>query len=209
MVRAVHRDGVPDELRRLRTRHTLRFQFGVDIPDGAYVRAWLPAEAEIEYTGAREISVVAPFMRDGDHLIRRANHPVFGEHRQKLVVRAVEILYACDEAVRIVAGYEPPDEPAVEVIPRFAVGHGATEAPRGMLYHRFAIDDEGTILDARIVPPTSQNQLAIEEDLRRVVEQYKELADDDLRLRCEQAIRNHDPCISCATHFLDLTVNRT
>ncbi|MGA2013516.1 MAG: Ni/Fe hydrogenase subunit alpha [Solirubrobacteraceae bacterium] len=126
-----------------------------------------------------------------------------------IVVRAVEILYACDEAVRIVAGYEPPDEPAVEVIPRFAVGHGATEAPRGMLYHRFAIDDEGTILDARIVPPTSQNQLAIEEDLRRVVEQYKELADDDLRLRCEQAIRNHDPCISCATHFLDLTVNRT
>ena len=88
------------------------------------------------------------------------------------------------------------------------VGHGATEAPRGLLYHRYEIDDDGTILDARIVPPTSQNQLAIEEDLRAVVERYLDLADDELRHRCEQAIRNHDPCISCATHFLELTVER-
>ena len=53
-----------------------------------------------------------------------------------------------------------------------AVGHGATEAPRGLLYHRYEIDDDGTILDARIVPPTSQNQRAIEEDLRAVVERH-------------------------------------
>ncbi len=128
---------------------------------------------------------------------------------QSIIVRAVEVLYAVDEALRIIDAYEPPDAPAVEVSPRFAVGHGATEAPRGMLYHRYAIDDEGTILDARIVPPTSQNQLAIEDDLRRVVNRYKDLPDEELRLRCEQAIRNHDPCISCATHFLDLTVKRT
>ena len=89
-----------------------------------------------------------------------------------------------------------------------AVGHGATEAPRGLLYHRYEIDDDGTILDARIVPPTSQNQRAIEEDLRAVVERHVDLPDDELTLRCEQAIRNHDPCISCATHFLDLTVER-
>ena len=95
LVRAVHRDGVPDELRRLRTRHTLRFQFVVDVPDGEHVRAWPRAEAEIESTGAREMSVVAAFMRDGDHLIRRANHPVFGEHRQKLVIRAVGLSDAC------------------------------------------------------------------------------------------------------------------
>ena len=75
-----------------------------------------------------------------------------------------------------------------------------------MLYHRYEIDDDGTILDARIVPPTSQNQLAIEEDLRAVVERDIDLPDDELRHRCEQAIRNHDPCISCATHFLELTV---
>lgn len=127
---------------------------------------------------------------------------------KSIVVRAVEILQACDEALAIVEAYEQPDEPAVEVVPREAVGHGATEAPRGMLYHRYEIDDEGTILDAKIVPPTSQNQLAIEEDLRAAVQAYADLPDEQLRHRCEQAIRNHDPCISCATHFLDLTVER-
>ncbi|HTW41945.1 MAG TPA: Ni/Fe hydrogenase subunit alpha [Solirubrobacteraceae bacterium] len=127
---------------------------------------------------------------------------------QSIVVRAVELVQACDEALAIIADYEQPDAPAVEVTPRDAVGHGATEAPRGMLYHRYEIDARGTIVDAEIVPPTSQNQLAIEQDLRAVVEAGLELPDEQLKLRCEQAIRNHDPCISCATHFLDLTVDR-
>ena len=127
---------------------------------------------------------------------------------QSIVVRAVELVQACDEALAIIDGYEPPDAPFIEVTPRRATGHGATEAPRGMLYHRYELDEEGTILDARIVPPTSQNQLAIEEDLRAVVEAGLDLPDEQLSLRCEQAIRNHDPCISCATHFLKLTVDR-
>jgi sulfhydrogenase subunit alpha len=128
---------------------------------------------------------------------------------QSIVVRAVELVQACDEALAIISAYEPPDRPAVEVQPRHAVGHATTEAPRGMLYHRYEIDEQGTILDARIVPPTSQNQLAIEEQLRAVVQENIELGDDELRHRCEQAIRNHDPCISCATHFLELTVKRS
>jgi coenzyme F420-reducing hydrogenase alpha subunit len=128
---------------------------------------------------------------------------------QSIVVRAVELVQACDDALAIISSYEPPERPAVQVEPRRAVGHGATEAPRGLLYHRYEIDERGTILDARIVPPTSQNQLVIEEQLRAVVERHVGLSDDQLRQRCEQAIRNHDPCISCATHFLDLTVNRT
>jgi sulfhydrogenase subunit alpha len=127
---------------------------------------------------------------------------------QSIIVRGVELVQACDEGLAIIDDYEPPDEPAVEVHPRRAVGHGATEAPRGMIYHRYALDHDGTINDARIVPPTSQNQLAIEEDLRAVVQHNVDLPDDELRLRCEQAIRNHDPCISCATHFLELTVQR-
>jgi sulfhydrogenase subunit alpha len=134
--------------------------------------------------------------------------PVCRNPFQSIVVRAVELVQACDEALAIVERYELPDAPAVEVVPRRATGHGVTEAPRGMLYHRYEIDDDGTILDARIVPPTSQNQLAIEEDLRAVVEQELDLPDDELSLRLEQAIRNHDPCISCATHFLKLTVDR-
>ena len=127
---------------------------------------------------------------------------------QSIIVRAVELVQACDDALAIIASYEPPEQPAVHVEPRAGVGHGATEAPRGLLYHRYELDEQGTIRDARIVPPTSQNQLVIEEQLRAVVEQNVDLSDEDLRQRCEQAIRNHDPCISCATHFLDLTVNR-
>jgi sulfhydrogenase subunit alpha len=127
---------------------------------------------------------------------------------QSIVVRAVEILYACDEALSIIDAYEQPDSPAVDVQPRRAVGHGATEAPRGMLYHRYGIDDVGLITDAWIVPPTSQNQSSIEQDLRAVVQRHADLPDAQLRTVCEQAIRNHDPCISCATHFLELTVMR-
>jgi coenzyme F420-reducing hydrogenase alpha subunit len=127
---------------------------------------------------------------------------------RSIIVRAVELVEACDEALALIERYAPPDPPALEVTPRAGVGHGVSEAPRGMLYHRYELDDAGTILDAQIVPPTSQNQLAIEEDLRAVVELHADLDDDALRHRCELAIRNHDPCISCATHFLELTVER-
>jgi sulfhydrogenase subunit alpha len=127
---------------------------------------------------------------------------------KSIVVRSVELVYAADEALRIIAEYEEPDAPAVEFEPSAGVGHGCTEAPRGILYHRYEIDDEGTILDAKIVPPTSQNQRTIEEDLRGVVERSLDMPDEELTIRCEQTIRNYDPCISCATHFLTLDVER-
>ena len=127
---------------------------------------------------------------------------------RSIVVRAVEVLHAVDEAIGLIEAYEPPDQPAVPVEPRAGVGHGVSEAPRGLLYHRYTLDDEGFITDAVIVPPTSQNQPSIEADLFRLVEQNLDLDDDALRHVCEQSIRNHDPCISCATHFLDLTVDR-
>jgi sulfhydrogenase subunit alpha len=128
---------------------------------------------------------------------------------RSIVVRSVELLYACDEALRIIEAYEEPDAPSVPVEPVAGTGYGVSEAPRGLLYHRYRIDADGTILDAKIVPPTSQNQQAIEDDLRAVVGTYAHLDDDRLRTVCEQAIRNYDPCISCATHFLDLQVERT
>ncbi len=127
---------------------------------------------------------------------------------RSIVVRSVEMVYAADEALRLIAEYEEPDAPAVEVEPRAGVGHGCTEAPRGILYHRYELDSDGTILDAKIVPPTSQNQRTIEEDLRGVVERSLDVPDEELSLLCEQTIRNYDPCISCATHFLTLEVER-
>jgi sulfhydrogenase subunit alpha len=128
---------------------------------------------------------------------------------RSIVVRSVELVYAADEALRLIAEYEEPDAPAVELEPRAGVGYGCTEAPRGTLYHRYELDGDGTILDAKIVPsPTSQNQHTIEEDLRGVVERSLDVPDDELALLCEQTIRNCDPCISCATHFLTLEVER-
>lgn len=123
---------------------------------------------------------------------------------RSIVVRAVEVLYACDEALRIISGYEEPDEPAVALEPCDASGFAATEAPRGLLYHRYRLDAAGTITEARIVPPTSQNQATIEEDLASLVGGFLDLPQDALRHRCEQTVRNYDPCISCATHFLEL-----
>jgi sulfhydrogenase subunit alpha len=127
---------------------------------------------------------------------------------RSIVVRAVEVLYACDEALRIITSYEEPDRPAVAVEPAAGVGFGATEAPRGLLYHRYRLAADGAIEEARIVPPTSQNQACIEEDLASYVGGFLDLPDEALRQRCEQTVRNYDPCISCATHFLRLDVDR-
>jgi len=127
---------------------------------------------------------------------------------RSIIVRSVELVYACDESLRLIEAYEEPDAPFVPVDPAGGTGYGVSEAPRGLLYHRYRLDDDGTILDAKIVPPTSQNQRAIEDDLRAVVATNAHLADDPLRHLCEQTIRNYDPCISCATHFLSLEVER-
>ena len=134
--------------------------------------------------------------------------PVCRNPFQSIVVRAVETLYACEEALRIIADYEEPDRPAETIEPSGGSGSACTEAPRGILYHRYRLDSQGSIRDARIVPPTSQNQPSIEADLRDYVEARLELDDDRLTWECEQAIRNYDPCISCATHFLRLEVDR-
>jgi len=128
---------------------------------------------------------------------------------RSIVVRSVELVHACDEALRLISEYTPPAAPALDVAPSAGTGHGASEAPRGVLYHRYRLDDEGTILDAKIIPPTSQNQKMIEQDLFDFVSAHASLPDEELRLRCEQAIRNYDPCISCATHFLSLEVERS
>lgn len=128
---------------------------------------------------------------------------------KSLLVRAVETFYALEEALRLATTYEAPADPAVPMTVRAGRGCGATEAPRGLCYHRYDIDDQGRILAATIMPPTSQNQRQIERDLRGVVAANLALDDEALKWRCEQAIRNYDPCISCATHFLTLTIERT
>ncbi len=127
---------------------------------------------------------------------------------KSIIVRSVELVLACEEILRLIEAYERPPEPWIVVEPANAVGHGASEAPRGTLYHRYEIDGQGLITDAQIVPPTSQNQRSIEADLHEFVGPRTHMDDEKLKWQLEQAIRNYDPCISCATHFLDLTIER-
>ncbi len=128
---------------------------------------------------------------------------------RSIVVRAVEVVYALEEALRIIDAYERPPRPFVEVPPRRGIGHGVSEAPRGLLYHRYEVGDDGLVKAATIIPPTSQNQGAIEADLARLVSANLSADDDALTAMCEKLIRSYDPCISCSAHFLNLTVRRT
>ena len=132
--------------------------------------------------------------------------PVCRNPFQSIIVRSVEMVYACDEALRLIEQYQKPDQPAVNVEPRVSTGYGCTEAPRGICYHRYRLDDRGIIVDAKIVPPTSQNLKTIEGDLWQFVQTRLLLPKDKLQWLCEQAVRNYDPCISCATHFLKLHI---
>jgi coenzyme F420-reducing hydrogenase alpha subunit len=136
-------------------------------------------------------------------LLREVNNPF-----ESIMVRSLETFYAFDEAIRLIEGWQPDGPSFVEAPFKAGAGAAATEAPRGLLFHKYEVDDKGMITRANIVPPTSQNQFTIEEDLGELVAANLSLPQDELTWRCEQAIRNYDPCISCATHFLNLQVNR-
>ncbi len=131
----------------------------------------------------------------------------FNPHKG-IIVRSLELIYSCEEALRIIKEYEKPEQPFVDVKPKDGRGYGCTEAPRGILYHRYEMEEDGKIRNAKITPPTSQNQPMIENDLRDFVEQHIDMEDDDLQWKCEQIVRNYDPCISCSVHFLNLEINR-
>ncbi len=122
-----------------------------------------------------------------------------------IVARSLEVLGAVEEALRLIEEYDPPAASSVPVNIRAGTGMAATEAPRGVLYHRYEVNEDGTIRTAKIVPPTSQNQRRIEDDLRQLLPGILELDDREVAMTCERHIRSYDPCISCATHFLKFT----
>jgi coenzyme F420-reducing hydrogenase alpha subunit len=195
---------------------------GLDIPVSAFEEHFV--EEQVPHSnalhsvrrggGAYHVGPLARYSLGSAHLGGMAREaareaglgPACANPFRSIVVRAVELLWACDEALRIVESYEPPERPFVPFEPRPATGHGCSEAPRGLLYHRYRLDPQGLILEARIVPPTAQNQKTIESDLRHFVPRVVDRPREELTLRCEQAVRNYDPCISCATHFLRVDV---
>jgi sulfhydrogenase subunit alpha len=168
--------------------------------------------------GSYLVGAMARYALNGDRLTPRARaiarevglENVVRNPFRSVIVRAVEVVFACEEALRIIDRYRMPGRAWVEppAIDRPSHGAAATEAPRGLLYHRYDLNADGSIATARIVAPTSQNQKRIEDDLRHLVARSLDLDEPGLTAACEHAIRNHDPCISCATHFLSLDLVR-
>jgi coenzyme F420-reducing hydrogenase alpha subunit len=167
--------------------------------------------------GAYHVGPLARFNLNFDKLTGRAAAlarevgcvPPLQNPFKSIIARAIETLYVCEEALRIVQQYTPPEKSFIELTPKASTGYGCSEAPRGILLHRYTLDDAGIILDAKIVPPTAQNQKTIENDIRAFVTKRLETPIDKLTWECEQAIRNYDPCISCATHFLKVKIEKS
>ena len=127
---------------------------------------------------------------------------------QSIIARGLELIHAFEEALQIMKAYRPPRSARTEYEHIAGTGCAATEAPRGLLYHRYTVDERGLVTFAKIVPPTSQNQPQIENDLKAFVSGNLNLDDQEMAQRCERLVRNYDPCISCSTHFLQVTVER-
>jgi len=140
------------------------------------------------------------------NILGQCNNPSKG-----ILIRTIEVIFALEEALHIINSYKQA-ESCILVKPTAGVGYGCTEAPRGICFHKYEIDDSGNILYANIVPPTAINQKTIEKDIRNIVynlvKTNPNIKDKELQSYSEQLIRSYDPCISCSTHFLDLTVDR-
>jgi coenzyme F420-reducing hydrogenase alpha subunit len=200
---------------------------GLDIPQEKFDEAF--EEVQVPYSNAFQVvhkghgafltGPLARYALNRDKLSKKALavakevglEPVVHNPYRSIIVRAVETVYACEEALRIIDAYSPPDAPFVEPPKKITpgTGYGVTEAPRGILYHRYRVNAEGLIEDAHISAPTTSNLKRIELDVRHLVERSLHLDQAQLADMCERAIRNHDPCISCATHFLKLDLVRS
>jgi len=196
---------------------------GLDLPAHEWGRAF--REEQVEGTSALhartlggEAYLLGPTARialagDQLHPIAREALAATGQADElatnvfrSILARAVELVHAAAEAADLIDGYERPASPAVAWKPVAGIAAWATEAPRGLLFHRYDVDEAGVVRAAQIVPPTSQNQAAIEADLARFAPSVLDLPHDEATRRFEQLIRSYDPCISCAAHFLDLQV---
>jgi sulfhydrogenase subunit alpha len=134
--------------------------------------------------------------------------PPINDPFKSIVARALELVHALEQVKEEVELYSEPAHPHPSYEYREGTGHGVSEAPRGILYHSYKVNRKGYIEKAKIVPPTAQNQVRIEEDVRGLAPRILEASPEEGRRLSEMAVRNYDPCISCATHFLKLKIRR-
>ena len=125
-----------------------------------------------------------------------------------LLARAIELVEVCDAAIELANAYTPSGSSHIPVTAGAGEGAGVSEAPRGLLYHRYVVDALGRVCFAKITPPTAQNFAQMEADLWKYAPGVLSLPHEEATLACEHLIRTYDPCISCATHFLKLKVEQ-
>ena len=115
------------------------------------------------------------------------------------LAQSLEIFYGIQECRQIVENLKLfPEDNNYRV--RAGEGGAVSEAPRGLLYHWYAINAKGVIEKANIVTPTVHNFANIEEDIRHLVRQNSDLPEKKIALLCEMLVRAYDPCFSCSVH---------
>ena len=124
------------------------------------------------------------------------------------LAQAIEILHCVDDALDIFKTIKIVDEKPVRKLPQSGIGVGVVEAPRGILYHMASVNDKGMIDDYDVIVPTAQNQINIENDLKKYFNENIEKDETVLKLNAEKIIRAYDPCMSCATNFLKMEITR-
>ena len=118
------------------------------------------------------------------------------------LAQAIGILHSIDESLDILRSSTFQAERMMPIPKKAGVGVGVVEAPRGMLFHKLEVNDEGVVTSGEVVVPTGQNQIAIEQDLGMFISQHMDMTEEEISLECEKIIRAYDPCMSCASHFL-------
>jgi coenzyme F420-reducing hydrogenase alpha subunit len=118
--------------------------------------------------------------------------------------QAVELVHFIERSIDVLSNLELKEEPQNQYAPRAEKGVGVVEVPRGLLFHEYQLDSQGTILKANIVTPTVQNLKNIEEDIKALVPSLLKKPKKKIILEIEKLIRSYDPCFSCSAHFLEV-----
>jgi len=129
-------------------------------------------------------------------------YPPIKNSFKTILIRMVEIIHSLERSLDLIKDYRKESLKNADYTVKEGTGYGVSEAPRGILWHKYSFDSEGKIKKADIVPPTSQNQDIMEVSVRNMIMNRENI--EEILKTGEKVIRNFDPCISCATHFLKI-----
>jgi coenzyme F420-reducing hydrogenase alpha subunit len=134
--------------------------------------------------------------------------PICTNPYMNTVAQVVEIVESVYDSLRLIdelldAGLKL--EPLVEPT-EYSSGAGATEVPRGILFHEYGYDADGMCLGGNCIIPTNQNHANIQNDFDKLVPELvaRNKSEKEMELALEMLVRSYDPCISCSTHCLDV-----